>query len=41
MNRIGMWCLGLLFPLWAYAQIQRDYRMVSTERVENPLAELI
>lgn len=35
MNRIGMWCLGLLFPLWAYAQIQRDYRMVSTERVEN------
>lgn len=35
MNRIGMWCLGLLFPLWSYAQIQRDYRMVSTERIEN------
>lgn len=35
MKKIGICCLGLLFSLCSYAQVQREYHLISTEKVEN------
>lgn len=34
-EKIGICCLGLLFSLCSYAQVQREYHLISTEKVEN------
>ena len=35
MKKIGICCLGLLFSLCSYAQVQREYHLISAEKIEN------
>ena len=35
MRKIGICCLGLLFSLCSYAQVQREYHLISVEKIEN------
>lgn len=34
-EKVSICCLGLLFSLCSYAQVQREYHLISTEKVEN------
>lgn len=35
MKKVSICCLGLLFSLCSYAQVQREYHLISAEKIEN------